>query len=173
MDEPLGHAVGNALEVAEVVETLQGAGPNDLIELTLDLAAKVATAPRAQLARWLSDGSAWKKFIALVEAQNGDAAVLETITSIHPAPIIQPLPASRAGVIRRMDAGTIGRAALFLGAGRARAGDEIDFAVGFSRIKKVGQRVEPNEPLLFIHARNEEALASVLPLLEQACKVAE
>ena len=173
MDEPLGHAVGNALEVAEAVETLQGGGPNDLIDLTLDLAAKVATAPRDKLARWLNDGSAWKKFIALVDAQDGDAAVLEKMTSVHPAPIIWPLPAPRAGVIERMDAGTIGRAALFLGAGRARAGDEVDFAVGFSRIKKIGERVEPNEPLLFIHARTEEALVSVLSLLEQACEVAE
>ena len=173
MDEPLGHAVGNALEVAEAVTTLQGGGPNDLIDLTLDLAAKVATAPRDKLARWLNDGSAWKKFIALVDAQDGDAAVLEKMTSVHPAPIIWPLPAPRAGVIKRMDAGTIGRAALFLGAGRARAGDEVDFAVGFSRIKKVGERVEPNEPLLFIHARTEEALVSVLSLLEQACEVAE
>ena len=173
MDEPLGHAVGNALEVAEAVETLQGGGPNDLIDLTLDLAAKVATAPRDKLARWLNDGSAWKKFIALVDAQDGDAAVLEKMTPVHPAPIIWPLPAPRAGVIKRMDAGTIGRAALFLGAGRARAGDEVDFAVGFSRIKKVGERVEPNEPLLFIHARTEEALVSVLSLLEQACEVAE
>ena len=130
-------------------------------------------APRDKLARWLCDGNAWRKFIALVEAQDGDAGVLEKITSVHAAPIIWPLPAPRAGVIKRMDAGTIGRAALFLGAGRARAGDEVDFAVGFSRIKKVGERVEPNEPLLFIHARTEEALVSVLSLLEQACEVAE
>jgi len=173
MDEPLGHAVGNALEVAEAVTTLQGGGPNDLIDLTLDLAAKVSMAPRDKLARWLCDGNAWRKFIALVEAQDGDAGVLEKITSVHAAPIIWPLPAPRAGVIKRMDAGTIGRAALFLGAGRARAGDEVDFAVGFSRIKNVGERVEPNEPLLFIHARTEEALVSVLSLLEQACEVAE
>jgi pyrimidine-nucleoside phosphorylase len=77
MNEPLGLAVGNALEVAEAVDTLQGRGPNDLVQLTLDLAAEVATAPRAQLARWLSDGSAWKKFAELVEAQNGEASALE------------------------------------------------------------------------------------------------
>ena len=171
MEEPLGQTVGNALEVAEAVETLRGDGPDDLIELTLDLAEKVAIAPRAQLALWLSDGSAWKKFIALVEAQDGDAAVLEKMTSVHATPIVRPLPASRAGMIKRMDAGTIGRAALFLGAGRAQAADEIDFAVGFSRIKKIGERVEPNDPLLFIHARTEQALASILPLLEQACEV--
>ena len=81
MDEPLGRAVGNALEVAEAVETLQGRGPNDLVQLTLDLAAEVATAPRAQLARWLNDGTAWKKFVALVEAQDGDASALEKMAT--------------------------------------------------------------------------------------------
>jgi thymidine phosphorylase len=71
-----------------------------------------------------------------------------------------------------MDAAIIGRAALFLGAGRARSDDAIDFAVGFSRIKKFGESVEPNEPLLFVHARTDQALASVLPLLEKAIEVA-
>jgi pyrimidine-nucleoside phosphorylase len=172
MDEPLGCAVGNALEVAEAVDALQGRGPNDLVELTLDLAAEVANAPRAQLSRWLNDGRAWQKFIELVEAQGGEAGALEKMTATHTAPIIHPLPAPRGGEIRRMDAETIGRAALFLGAGRARASDAVDFAVGFSQIKKVGARVEPNEPLLFIHARTDPALASVLPLLEQAIEVA-
>jgi pyrimidine-nucleoside phosphorylase len=172
MDEPLGCAVGNALEVAEAVETLQGRGPNDLVELTLDLAAEVATAPRAQLACWLSDGSAWQKFIELVEAQDGDAPALDKIAAIHAAPIIHPLPASRGGEIKRMDAETIGRASLFLGAGRARSDDAIDFAVGFSRIRKVDESVQPNEPLLYVHARTDRALASVLPLLEKAIEVA-
>jgi len=172
MDEPLGHAVGNALEVAEAVETLQGRGPADLVQLTLDLAAKVAGAPRPQLERWLQDGTAWKRFVALVEAQGGDAGALEKIATIHSAPIIYPLPARTGGVIRRIDAGTIGRAALFLGAGRAHAEDTIDFAVGFSQIKKVGARVEPNEPLLIVHARTDQALASVLPLLEKGIEIA-
>lgn len=171
MQEPLGCAVGNALEVAEAVATLQGQGPADLVALTLDLAAEVSTAPRAQLARWLSDGSAWKKFVALVEAQDGAAAALEKMTSLHGAPVVHPLPAPRGGVIERIDAETIGRAALLLGAGRARAEDAIDFAVGFSQIRKVGTRVEPNEALLFVHARTDEALASVLPLLEKGVEV--
>lgn len=171
-NEPLGRAVGNALEVAEAVATLQGGGPNDLVELTLDLAAKVATAPRTQLARWLCDGSAWKNFIALVEAQDGDATALEKMAAIHAAPFIHPLPAPRGGVIKRMDAETIGRAALFLGAGRARSSDSIDFAVGFSQIKKVGERVEPNEPLLVVHARTDQTLASALTLLEKAIELA-
>jgi thymidine phosphorylase len=171
MDAPVGRAVGNALEVAEAVEALHGRGPADLAELTLDLAAKVATAPRAQLSQWLNDGTAWRKFVALVEAQDGDAGTLEKITATHRAPIVHPLPAQKDGVIERMDAEAIGRAALFLGAGRAQAADTIDFAVGLSQIRKIGERVEKNERLMLVHARTETALAAVLPLLERAVQI--
>jgi pyrimidine-nucleoside phosphorylase len=147
MDEPVGRAVGNALEVAEAVETLQGRGPNDLVELTLDLAASVASARRATLQHWLNDGTAWKKFVALVEAQDGDERALERMSAIHPAPIIYSLPASASGVVRRVDAGMLGRAALFLGAGRAKAVDAIDFAVGLSELRKIGEQIERHEPL--------------------------
>ena len=173
MDEPLGRAVGNALEVAEAVATLKGDGPADLIELTLDLAAKVARASRDQLATWLREGRAWKKFVALVEAQEGDASALERMTEIHSAPVIRPLRARKAGMIRTMNAEAIGRAALLLGAGRARAADAIDFAVGFSQIKKVTESVAAQEPLLFIHARRERDLAAVWPLLEKAIGLEE
>ncbi|MGZ5537427.1 MAG: thymidine phosphorylase [Chthoniobacterales bacterium] len=168
MDEPLGRNVGNALEVIEAIETLRGRGPKDLVELTLDLCEKVATASRAQLQGWLEDGSAWKKFVALVEAQDGNVAALENLNTIHAAPIVEPLPARGAGVVRQMNAEIIGRAAVLLGAGRTRADDAIDFAVGFSQIKKIGEPIQPNEPLLFIHARDEQALVEVRPLLEKA-----
>src|SRR5436309_10794773 len=118
MDEPLGRTVGNALEVAECVEVLQGGGPPDIIELTLDLAEQVSTAPRAQLANWLKDGSAWRKFISLVYAQDGDASTLEKLAEVHRAPIIQPLLAQESGTVKKMDAEAIGRASLLLGGGR-------------------------------------------------------
>ncbi len=168
MDEPLGETVGNALEMGEAVAALQGRGPNDLVQLTLDLAEKVASAPRAQLAKWLADGTAWRRFVALVEAQDGDATVLEKIAERHAAPIVRPLPAPRGGRIARMDAETIGRAALLLGAGRARADDAVDYAVGFSVIRKVGTTISPNEPLLFVHARNEADYAKAVVSLENA-----
>jgi len=76
MDEPLGRAVGNALEVAECVEILQGGGPPDLIKLIIDLAEKVSTTPRKKLEERLKDGRAWKKFVALVYAQDGDATAV-------------------------------------------------------------------------------------------------
>src|SRR3954466_8385426 len=80
MDEPLGRAVGNALEVAECVEILQGEGPTDLVNLILDLAVNVSTSGRAELASRLTDGRAWKKFIAMVYAQDGDATTLEKLS---------------------------------------------------------------------------------------------
>lgn len=171
MDEPLGRAVGNALEVAECVEILKGGGPADVVDLVLDLAEEVSTAPREKLARWLSDGTAWRKFISLVYAQDGDASTLKKITEVHRAPIIHPLPAPSAGTVRKMDAETIGRVSLLLGGGRQTVADTIDFAVGLSGIKKIGEKVEDGEPLLSVHARTDQALQSVLPLLEQAVEV--
>jgi pyrimidine-nucleoside phosphorylase len=168
MDEPLGHTVGNALEVAEALETLRGGGPDDLKRLTLDLAERVANVPRAILEKWLNDGTAWKKFTALVEAQGGDSGTLEKIAEIHRAPVIHEFLAQKNGSVTKMDAGAIGLACVQLGAGRQKTGDAIDFAVGCSAIAKLGARVEKGEPLLRIHARNEASLQNVLPLFEKA-----
>jgi pyrimidine-nucleoside phosphorylase len=171
MDEPLGRTVGNALEVAECVEVLQGGGPPDVVKLVLDLAEQVSTAKRAQLATWLQDGTAWKKFISLVYAQDGDASSLEKLSDVHRAPVIQPFVAKSAGKVTKMDAETIGRVSLLLGGGRQTADDAIDFAVGLSGIKKAGERVEKDEPLLIVHARTDQTLRLVLPLLEKAVEV--
>ena len=171
MDEPLGRAVGNALEVAECVETLQGRGPSDVVDLVLDLAEQVSRAPREKLAGWLSDGTAWRKFISLVYAQDGDASSLEEIKEVHRAPIIHPLLAQSAGTVTKMDAETIGRAFVLLGGGRQKIDDTIDFAVGLSSIKKIGEHVETQEPLLFVHAQTDQALESVSPLLESAVEI--
>jgi len=168
MDEPLGRAVGNALEVAECVEILQGGGPPDLVKLIVDLAKKVSTTPRKDLEKRLKDGSAWKKFVSLVYAQDGDATALEKIIDLHRAPIVKPLRAKSAGVVKKMDAEVIGRVSVLLGAGRQKTGDAIDFAVGISGIKKIGEHVDLDEPLLSVHARNDQTLASVLPLLKKA-----
>jgi len=172
MDEPLGRAVGNALEIAECVEILQGGGPKDVVELTLDLAEKVSETPRQKLQNRLKDGSAWKKFISLVYAQDGDATALEKILTLHPAPVVRPLLAETGGKVKKMNAELIGRASVLLGAGRQKAGDPIDFAVGISGIKKIAERVDLNEPLLVVHARSEHSLIPIMPLLEQAVEIA-
>src|SRR5687768_8332246 len=171
MDEPLGRAVGNALEVSECVEVLQGGGPADVVKLVLDLAEQVSSASREQLETWLKDGTAWKKFISLVYAQDGDASSLEKLSELHRAPIVHPFPAKAAGTVKKMDAETIGRVSLLLGGGRQTADDAVDFAVGLSGIKKIGERVEADEPLLILHARNDPTLQAVLPLLDEAVEV--
>jgi thymidine phosphorylase len=119
----------------------------------------------------LKDGSAWKKFVSLVYAQDGDATTLEKILDFHRASIVRPWPAKSAGTVKKMDAELIGRAAVLLGAGRSTADDVIDFAVGFSGIKKVGERVEPDEALLSIHARDERSVHVASALLEKAVEV--
>ena len=171
MDEPLGRNVGNALEVAECVEILQGGGPPDLIKLIIDLAEKVSETPRAKLQKRLQDGSAWRKFVSLVYAQDGDATMLEKILDQHRALIVQPWPAKSAGVVKKMDAELIGRASVSLGAGRQKTDDAIDFAVGFSKIKKVGEQVGVDEPLFMVHARNERSIVNITPLLQKAVEI--
>jgi len=171
MHEPLGHTAGNALEVWESVETLQGRGPADLVKLTLDLAERVANVPRAQLAKWLDDGTAWKKWTQLVEAQGGRAADTERILAIHEAPIRHPLPSPRAGRLVKMDAGVIGRACIALGAGRSKATDPIDFAVGVSGVAKVGAMVSAGQPLLTLHARDAQTLGQACAFAERAIAI--
>ncbi len=168
MNEPTGESAGNALEVAECVRCLQGGGPPDLEELVLDLACEVSDSPRALHAARLRNGEAWQRFQAMVTAQGGDVAALERITAIHAAPVILDLPAPASGMLRRLDAGIIGRALVALGAGRARATDTIDPAVGVDRVVKTGMSVQAGEPLLRIHARTEGAAQEALASLRTA-----
>jgi len=171
MDEPLGRTVGNALEVAESVATLQGTGPRDLVELTLTLSAAVSNSPREQLATWLQDGTAWRKFVAMVEAQGGDAKALERITSVHAAPIIRDFTAKKSGRLAWLDAGAIGRASVALGAGRAKSSDTVDYAVGFDAIRKTEERIVTGETLFRIHARDEATFTRALEILEGAVEL--
>lgn len=171
MDEPLGHAAGNALEVAECVRCLQGGGPEDLEALTLDLAEAVADSPRETLQRWLHDGTAWRRFQEMVAAQGGEVASLDRILEVHAAPCIGELKADRSGAIGHMDAGIIGRVCQVLGAGRSRAEDEVDFAVGCDQIAKTGAEVRAGESLLRVHARTPDSLAAALQELADAVAV--
>ncbi len=153
MDEPLGRMVGNALEVAECVEVLQGGGPRDLVELTLELAESLVPAGKEHLRARLQDGSAWGKFIAMVEAQGGDASALSKMGEIHRAPTIIEVAAPRDGTLTRLDALEIGRLSTELGAGRGKAEDQIDFAVGVECLRKQGEKVSAGDPILRIHSR--------------------
>ena len=153
MDQPLGCTAGNALEVAECVDVLQGGGPQDLIDLTLDLAAKLVATPRENLQQRLHDGSAWQKFVAMVEAQGGDASALGKMREVHRAPVVTDLRAPAAGVLRKIDALEVGRLCVELGAGRAKAGDAVDFSVGVECLRKEGEVVAVGDPVLRVHSR--------------------
>ena len=156
MNEPLGHAVGHALEVQECLEVLQGAGPEDLIKITLDLAQAVSSRSREQLQRCLNDGTAYRKFVQLVEMQGGKTSDLPHLTTrIHRAPVCLEVPSPHNGILESFNAESIGRACLALGGGRSRVEDKIDYAVGFDQIAKCGQRIQMGQSLCRIHARTQ------------------
>ncbi len=155
MSEPTGRTVGNALEVIEALECLDGRGPADLRKVVLDLSEQIAGVSRPELERFLDDGSARKKFNDMVEAQGGNAEDLDCLAEIHKASVIREVAAVSAGRVRRVDAGKIGQASLELGAGRAKANDPVDFTVGFDRLVKSGEPLEVGMTIVRIHARTE------------------
>jgi len=146
--------VGNALEVIEALESLKGGGPDDLRKITLDLAEKIVGVTRAELERLIDDGSACAKFDELVAAQGGTPADLSRLSEIHRAPVIREVLAPTTGAIDKVDAGLIGQAAVQLGAGRARATDGVDHAVGFDQLVKIGEHAHAGHPLCRIHANS-------------------
>ncbi len=153
MDQPLGRTAGNALEVAECVEVLQGGGPEDLVDLTLLLAATLVPVTPEKLRARLSDGTAWQKFAAMVEAQGGDVSALEKMRVVHRAPVTTEIIAPADGTLRQLDALEIGRLCVELGAGRVKAGEAVDFAVGVECLRKEGDKVARGEPVLRVHSR--------------------
>lgn len=171
MNQPTGEAAGNALEVVEAVRCLKGQGPPDLEAMVLDLCVSVSVSSREELAGWLRDGRAYRKFCEMVTAQGGDAAQLERLEAVHRAPVIRELKAQRSGVLSRMDAGTVGRAVLALGAGRSKASDPVDYAVGCDRMAKVGAEVRFGEVLLRVHARTPEAAEAALQALARGVEI--
>lgn len=159
MSEPTGRAVGNALEVIEALECLDGKGPEDLRSIVLDLSEKIAGLPRAELAALLDDGTARRKFDAMVARQGGKPEDLSRLADIHKAPVIREVKAPHSGRVLAMDAGRIGQASLELGAGRAKAEDAVDFAVGFDRLAKCGEEISQGGVIARIHARSEASAA--------------
>lgn len=171
MSEPTGRTVGNALEVLEAIECLEGGGPADLRKLVLDLAEAIAGVPRAALADLLDRGGARRKFDEVVAAQGGNPADLPRLGAIHRAPVIREVAAPRGGVVTAVDAGLLGQAALQLGAGRARASDGVDFAVGFDQLVKSGEPVHHGQALCRIHARSAVDFEMAEALVETAIRV--
>jgi pyrimidine-nucleoside phosphorylase len=182
MDEPLGRAVGNALEVAESIACLKGEGPADTMAVTYALGEQmlilsgVASDPKdaqKQLEHAITSGAALDKFADLIAAQGGDAHVIEKPERLPQAIQQVTLKAERVGFVTDVDAMGVALAALRLGAGRAKAEDKIDPAVGVSRLVKVGEPVEAGSPLCTIHANDEAALREASAMLNAAIKIGD
>ncbi|HLC35059.1 MAG TPA: thymidine phosphorylase [Anaerolineales bacterium] len=177
MNQPLGCAVGNALEVREAIDTLKGGGPTDFREHCLEVAAHLLmvagaarsiTAARGLAVARLEDGSAAVKFRALIARQGGAAEVVDHPQLLPAAPLHATLLAARAGHVAQANARVIGESAVALGAGRAKKGDPIDPAVGILMKVKVGDRVSAGDPLCEVHARTQVLLDQALTQLPSA-----
>ncbi len=167
MEQPLGRAVGNAIEVREAIATLRGEGPPDLSELVLRSAATLLAlsdldlgeAEGRQLAEAaVSSGRALDAYERWIRAQGGDP----TEAALPAAPIVRPVPSPASGTVAAIGATGIGRAAMRLGAGRARKTDTIDHATGVVCLAKVGETVDAGEPLAEVHARDEASLEAAI-----------
>lgn len=179
MSQPLGLAVGNALEVTEAIETLHGGGPADFRQHCLDVAAEMLLLGKVESTQRdafllaeaaIENGSAWAKFRQFIEAQGGDLAQVEDPMLLPAAPIVAPLLAPSASYVARVDAREIGFTVVDLGGGRTKKSDSVDPAVGLllSPYAKLGAKVEAGQPLLWVHARNNESLQSALTRLRGA-----
>jgi pyrimidine-nucleoside phosphorylase len=170
MNQPLGCAVGNSLEVIEAIETLKGGGPEDFREhclhvsahmLVLGKRAKDLAEGRVLAEKAIADGSAFEKFRALVQAQGGDVSYVDELSKFPRAKYIEVVNAPRNGNISQVQARSVGEASVTLGAGRTKKSDPIDYAVGFIIHHKVGDHVQKGDPLFTIHANDEAKLAEV------------
>ncbi|WP_432681074.1 pyrimidine-nucleoside phosphorylase [Bacillus velezensis] len=164
MSQPLGFAIGNALEVQEAIDTLRGEGPEDLNELVLTLGSQMVVLAkkaetleeaRTKLQEVMKNGKALEKFKEFLSNQGGDASVVDDPSKLPQAAYKIDVPAKEAGVVSEIVADEIGVAAMLLGAGRATKEDEIDLAVGIMLRKKVGDNVEIGEPLVTLYANRE------------------
>lgn len=178
MDEPLGRAVGNALEVAESIACLRGEGPSDVMEVTYALGAEMlclaklakdAKEGRAKLEAEVESGAALAKFREIIAAQGGDSRVCDVPDEVLPqAKYRKELCAAKAGWVTEVIALDVALAALQLGAGRVRAEDAVDHAVGFTRLVKIGERVESGDVLAVIHANDKTHMDAAAHILEEA-----
>jgi pyrimidine-nucleoside phosphorylase len=177
MNQPLGHAVGNALEVREAVDTLQGGGPADFREHCLEVAshmlvlggkAETDSLGHNLAQEALENGRAWERFKRLVSRQGGDVRYVEEPQRLPSAPLIRTLESPETGYLSRIDARVVGETAVTLGAGRSRKGDPIDHAVGIQILHKVGDYIQAGQPLFIVHAKNEAALEAACPRLMAA-----
>src|SRR5699024_10617836 len=181
MSQPLGEAIGNSLEVIEAIETLQGRGPADLLEMCYALGSQMVVLAkqaddldeaRSKLEEALQTGAALDKFKEMVQNQGGDTTVIDHPDQLLSAKYTVELPAKKAGVVTKIVANEIGVAAMMLGAGRQTKEDAIDHAVGLKLRKKVGDSVQEGDSLVSIYS-NTKAIEEVKELLYENITIGE
>lgn len=182
MDQPLGFAVGNALEVKEAIDTLRGEGPADFVELCMTLGSQMLIAggkakddneAKAMLQKVIDDGSALKKLAEFVEAQGGDKAAVYDTSKLPKASIVEPVEAPESGYIAKIACAEVGICSLILGGGRETKESEIDLAVGIVLTKKVGDKVNKGDVIAYIHANDPKKLESAKERFLKAYTFAE
>jgi pyrimidine-nucleoside phosphorylase len=180
MNQPLGEAVGNALEMKEAILTLMGQGPQDFVEHCLEIAshmlflgkrANTVEAGREMAQAALDSGSGLEFLRQLLEAQGGDMSVIDHPERLPQAAFVSVVEAPRGGYVHEVHARQVGETAVTLGAGRSKKDDLIDLSVGISVLVKVGDAVEAGQPLFKVHARDEKAFLLAIERLAKAIKI--
>ncbi|NBI06612.1 pyrimidine-nucleoside phosphorylase [Senegalia massiliensis] len=180
MDEPLGYAVGNALEVKEAVQTLKGHGPEDLVELCLSLGSRLLLLGkkvknleegRKLLMSKIEDGSAFNKFKQFIKNQGGNVEQIENLDLLPKSNNVMHFKAKKTGYISQMNAEEIGRCALLLGAGRKTIESEIDMSAGIVLNKKKFEKIKKGEIIASLHGNDKDKLKDTLNRLEKIIKI--
>ncbi len=182
MDEPLGFAVGNSLEVIEAIHTLDGRGPDDLLELCLELGSRMAVgtgaaadeqSARKALLRVIDDKSALRKLAELVKAQGGDERAVYDTGLLPSASIVKEVRARVEGYVQSIDCERIGACAMLLGGGRETKESVIDLSVGIVLRRKVGERVADGDVIAEFHANDSAKLSEALARFEGAYVISD
>jgi pyrimidine-nucleoside phosphorylase len=182
MQQPLGYAIGNTLEVREAVAALLGHGPSDLVELCIVLGAQLLLlagrttdeqVARSMMHNTLSSGAAWEKFQALVRNQGGDPSAIANPHQLPDAPVLRDVTAQHDGWVATIDGQALGQAVNALGGGRQRKDDQIDPRVGLTLHTKIGDPVRAGTPLLTIHAADAAAAERIAASLERAYSLSD
>ncbi|HEY7285633.1 MAG TPA: thymidine phosphorylase [Vicinamibacterales bacterium] len=182
MDVPLGRSIGNALEIVECFEVLKGRGPDDLIEISTELAARMLVLgritsdhddARRRIARAIESGDGLERFRQIIDVQGGDPRVVDDYQRLPQVRDCRMVTASRSGYLARLDAELLGRASVALGAGRNRVEDPVDPAVGIIVKARPGDEVRSGDPILEIHFRDRDTLDAALVLASRAIVIEE